>query len=301
MIFNNIIRNNIKKQIKIKTIIFISAIIFNQGLGYAQNKKIKIVPVAVNLAQICYALGLADNIIYVPSDLKWPQELTQKPKLTNDIAPSDIISEKPDLVLADKTETPPNKTAELIEAGINVKITSCDNIDEICKTITLIGSWTETSNQADNIVKQITTKINKLKKIIGDNRQKPKVLMIINTNPITIPKRGSLADELIHIAGGDNITSFANNSSKLDEILNVKPDIIIELLNDPSDENELAQVYKRWGRYKNIPAATAGKIKVIPYNEIIIANHKIADSAIIIASAIHPEKRDLILELIRHE
>ncbi|GEM_PF-5394705 len=297
-IFN---RNNIRNFIKIEFLIFTVLFFFNNYQVFPANKKLTIVPLSANTAQICYALGLKDNILYIPSDLQWPQELTTKPKLTNEIAPKKIISLNPGLVLADKSSTPPKIMAEFINAGLDVKITSNDTIDEIYKTISLIGKSTKTTEKSDKLIKDMKNKLDLLKKIIADTKSNPKVLMIVNTSPITIPQKGSLLDELIRIAGGDNITSFTNNNNTLENILNVKPDIIIELVDNPSDERQLDDVYKRWAKYKNVPAAKNGNIKVIPGNELLVASHRIVEGAIILASAIHPDKREEILNLIRND
>ncbi|MDX9703400.1 MAG: helical backbone metal receptor [Candidatus Auribacterota bacterium] len=263
----------------------------------------RIICLAPNLTEICYALGLEKNIVAVTDNCKYPKQVKEKPSIGTEknLTIEKIIQYHPNLIISSARVNDPQQIHQLIMHGFSVIITSNDTIDEIFRTIKLIGHETDAESKAQQLLDFMKNRMAQIKSI-SENYPKQRVLVVLNTDPVITSQRGSIIDQLIRVAGGDNIGAspdIATPFPDLAQLIAYNPEVILELsMDDSSDTSAIDSVYQRWARWKNTPAVKLGRIYVIPASPLFSGSPRLIEGLEMIAAALYPEKSK---ELLRSE
>jgi len=222
---------------KILILIGISIIILISGCvnenPQENNKKTpeRIISTAPSNTEILFALGLGDKVVGVTTYCNYPPEAPEKEKIggfsTVDI--EKIISLNPDMVLA-SSKTGDENIKKLEDKGITVLIVEPKNIDEILKAIELIGNVTGKENEAKSLTENMLKRINKVKENSKNLKEKPKVMYVVWHEPLMSAGKNTFANDIIEIAGGENIYSdmeIQYPTISLESVIDRNPDIII--------------------------------------------------------------------------
>jgi iron complex transport system substrate-binding protein len=195
----------------------------------------KIIPMAPNLVETVYALGMGNKVAAVPMFTVFPKAAADKPKAGNYLNPSyeAILNISPDLIIVQGKFHKLKKFTDMYD--IPVLRVNMDSIDSIYSGIKEIGTKLECENKAYELINKIKsnllTKKHKFKK-------KPDVFICLGRIPgslrqISTAGSKSFISELINISGGINIFSDIDNNyvtvSK-EEIKKRDPDIIIDVM-----------------------------------------------------------------------
>ncbi len=222
---------------KILILIGISIIILISGCvnenPQENNKKTpeRIISTSPSNTEILFALGLGDKVVGVTTYCNYPPEAPEKEKIggfsTVDI--EKIISLNPDMVLASSI-TGDENIKKLEDKGITVLIVEPKNIDEILKAIELIGNVTGKENEAKSLTENMLKRINKVKENSKNLKEKPKVMYVVWHEPLMSAGKNTFANDIIEIAGGENIYSdmeIQYPTISLESVIDRNPDIII--------------------------------------------------------------------------
>jgi iron complex transport system substrate-binding protein len=120
---------------------------------------------------------------------------------------------------------------------------------------------------------------------------RPKVFLQIGEVPIVTVGKGSFGDNLIDLAGGENI---ARNEKKMyprlgkEEILKRSPEVI--LISSMNPKGDYQRLLQEWSRWKMIPAVRNGRIHMIDSDLIDRPSPRIIDGLEEIAKVLHPEQ-----------
>jgi iron complex transport system substrate-binding protein len=118
-----------------------------------------------------------------------------------------------------------------------------------------------------------------------------KVFLQIGEAPIVTVGKGSFADNLIDLAGGENI---ARNEKKMyprlgmEEILKRSPEVI--LISSMNPKGDYRRSLQEWSRWKVIPAVRNGRIHLIDSDLIDRPSPRIIDGLEEIAKVLHLEQ-----------
>src|SRR4030042_2179968 len=170
----------------------------------------RVVSLAPSNTEILFALGLADKVVGVTEYCNYPEAAKTKPKVggfsTVDI--EKVVSLRPDLVLAtrihDKTIIP-----SLENLGITVVALTPKSLNEVLESIKLAGKITGQDEEASGLVKEldkrITAIVDETQKLAPD--QRPRVFYVTWHDPLMTAGTGTLSNDVISQAGGQNIAS----------------------------------------------------------------------------------------------
>ncbi|MCD6460049.1 ABC transporter substrate-binding protein [bacterium] len=277
--------------------IFISPSFLKAGGHYYEQSQ-RIISLSPGLTEICYMLGIGDQLIGVTKNAVYPPEAQKKQNLGKEkhVNVNKIILLRPNLVLASTGINNPYEIQKMIKAGVTVKLSSSDSLSDIFTSIKNIGKWTNRQYEAKKLTKNLKSRIAIIKSIAKKNKA-PKALLILNTNPLITCRRGSLLDEILKIAGADNIATndlINNPFPDIESLAMQNPDVIIEISITQTKET-YNKIYRRWAKWKNIPAVKNGKIYILPAEPFITPGPRLIDGLEMIAAALYPDKNKEIL------
>ncbi len=254
----------------------------------------RIVSLAPSNTEILFALGLGDQIVGVTEYCNYPEAAKAKPKVggfsTVDI--EKVVSLKPDLVLA--TQIHAKKVIPALEnLGITVVALNPKSLNEVLKSITLVGQITGRSEPASELVGQLGRRIDE----ITDKTQKmsladrPRIFYVTWHDPLMTAGTGTLANDVINLAGGQNIASdvTGDESIDLETVIDRDPEVIIVSVGMGTGEDSPWQYIKSESRLENISARLDSRVYKIDGDLIHRPGPRIVDALEKMAEFIHPE------------
>ena len=193
----------------------------------------RIISLAPSNTEILYALGLGDKVVGVTSFDDYPPDVKQKPVIGGFTTPNieKIVALSPDLILA--THNPRERSHS------TTRTTGIDRSRpqilkpwiKILQAITLVGKITGREKEASNVIAGMQTKIKTITDVTGklSQSQRPRTFYITWNDPLMTVGSGNLDDELIRMAGGNNIASNLKGSTTitLEEVVQANPEVII--------------------------------------------------------------------------
>jgi len=253
----------------------------------------KIVSLAPSNTEILFALGLGDKIAGVTDYCNYPPEALNKTKVGgySTINIEKIVALKPDLVVAAY-----GNGIENIETLRNLNITvvalNPQNIDDIKKNIELLGKVTGTEENASKLIDQINEKIDAVKDVV-EGKKRVRVAHIIWHDPIYISGNNTFINEIITIAGGENVFADLDGyvAINIENLIEKNPGVII--VSSGGGMGGKKNVVYDWvvsdERLKGINAVKNGRVYVIDADIISRPSYRIVEAVETVAKFLHPE------------
>ncbi len=254
----------------------------------------RIVSLAPSNTEILFALGLDDKVVGVTEYCNYPQAAKTKPKVggfsTVDI--EKVVSLEPDLVLATQIH---GKTVipALEKLGLTVVALTPSSLNEVLSSITLVGEVTGQDEQASKLVNNLRTRIEAVadKTRTFSPNQKPRVFYITWHDPLMTAGTGTLADDVIGNAGGENIAHdiSGDKTTDLETVIYRDPQVIIASVGMGTGEDLPWQYVQTETRLKNTQALLNNRVYKIDGDLIHRPGPRVVDALEQMAHFIHPE------------
>jgi len=251
----------------------------------------RIVSVAPSVTETLFALGLGERVVGVSSYCQYPPEARQKEKVGGYINPSleKIMGLQPDLVIGIAEGDLRAFVDKLSGLKIPVYIVDPKNVSRVITSIRNIGRVTFSSAAAQRVTRAMEARIQAVQdKVRG--RPRPRVLHVLNFDPLISAGKGTFVDDLIRLAGGRNVAENAQGQYprfSLEEILVQDPQVIV--LASMKSQDPLTRQRLWWEKWKSISAVRLGRIYVLDSDLIHRPSPRIVDGLEEMARAIHPE------------
>jgi len=271
---------------------------FQQGRNYSAtplpNQVDRIISMAPNLTEILFALGLGDKIVGVTLDSDYPPEATKKPKAGTFWQPNieAAIAAKPDLVITLGFTQQRNLAERLKRIGYKSLTLNIEKVSELFEAIRIIGTYTGKQSEANELVGDISEKLDKLSALVG-TKDKVRLLWVVQREPLRVAGRDTFINELIELAGGENAigpTLHQYPPIGAEQVIACNPDVIIEPAMNPKKlAGQQSSALEYWLRFKNIPAVTNKRIYVIDGDTVSRLGPRLYEGTEAIARCLRPE------------
>lgn len=193
----------------------------------------RLVSLTPSATEIVAALGATGDLVGVDEYSTYPAEVGKLPKVGSFLAPNleTIVSLKPTLVIVDDVH---GKAAAAL-GDAHVKTVECPvhDLHDVKAALAKVGGEIGKQREAEAAVAKIEQAIEQTSK----PARRPRVLAIIDREAnglgnLIAGGTGSWIDELLAIAGGENVLAAATvryPKISVEEVLRTKPDIILDL------------------------------------------------------------------------
>ncbi len=192
----------------------------------------RIISAAPNNTEIIFALGLEKRLIGRTDFCNYPAEVENIESIgvMSPLNLEKIVAMNPDLVLAYGgfgTKDIPR----LRELGVKVLVIEPESIEEMLLSIGFIAKACGISDKGEGLISLLEERINSIKDTIATNPfvKRPKIFTGSGFETIWSPGAGTIFDELITLAGGENITGEQEGWVPISPelVIEKQPDIII--------------------------------------------------------------------------
>lgn len=154
--------------------------------------------------EIAYLVGAGDRVVGVPGTARRPEAARDKPKVGGftTFRLDRILALEPDLVLA-FSDLQADVAGDLIRAGVTVLCTNQRSIDDIFRTILLVGAALGFEAQARDVVRDMRDEIRQIREYSSVWPDRPRVYFEEWMDPLIAGIRW--VSEAIEIAGGRDV------------------------------------------------------------------------------------------------
>jgi iron complex transport system substrate-binding protein len=280
--------------IDMRTFSFTAALLLLCGL-YASARAApapgprRVVSLAPSVTETLFALGFGARLVGVTTYCDYPLAARALPKIGGFMNPSleTIVAKRPDSVIGVNSATDPVKVREMQRLGLKVTLISLASVSEILTSIKSIARLMGSPEAGETLVGKILSQIDRVKKRVAPAPRRA-VLLAVGLRPLVAVGGKNFIDELITLAGGENIAGNAMQPwlNLPDEYVVAKaPQVIIEA----GMGSERGPVGKNWADLASIPAVKDRRVYVYPSDKILRPGPRIGEGLEEIARLLHPE------------
>lgn len=257
----------------------------------------RIICMAPSITEIVFALGLGDRVVGVSDFCDYPPEALEKQMIGGVVNPNmeAIVALDPDLVLALPNATHESLFRSLRLLGMNVITIRNDRLQDLFTMIEKIGEETSRQGEAAEMSSSLRAKFSEIGERVAGFPKK-KVMFIVGVEPLFVAGKGTYIDELIEIAGGENIAgdSLAKYPQLgIETVVSKAPEVILYTsFNFDLTPKQEAMAKDLWSPYQSIPAVRDGRIHGLVADYVTLAGPRLVIGIEDMARAIHPEAFD---------
>ncbi len=252
----------------------------------------RIVSLAPNITEILYSLGLDEEIVGVSNHCNFPEKAKRKVRVGSYISLDfeKITSLNPDLIIATGAGNTREMVDRLGKLGFQTYVIFPKNFDDILQSIIHIGQVVNRDREARGIVEGMRRRSQRVIELTK-NLPRPKVFVQIGDAPIVTVGKGSFADDLLRLAGGENIAGKEKGVYPrfgMEEILKRSPEVIV--ISSMNPKGDYQKILQEWTRWKTIPAVKNGRIYLIDSDLLDRPSPRIINGLEELARVLHPER-----------
>ena len=246
----------------------------------------RIVSLAPSITETLFYIGAGDKLVGVTKWADFPPAVENITKVGGygKYANLEIIASlQPDLIIADDYSL---SILDQLERIAPVVIVAPKNIEEIYQKIELLGKITNREESAKAVISEMKGRVSYVTSMVA-GRPRPKILFITWWNPLYVPGNGTFQDDLIRLAGGENIFADVNGWAQvsIEQVLERNPEIIILSAHAGISPEELCNT-----ELTNTDALRNGRVYVISDDNIVSRpGPRIVHGLEEIAEYLHPD------------
>ncbi len=187
----------------------------------------RIVSLSPAMTEVIFSLNAQDCLVGVTTYCDYPEEAKRIAKVGDFSHPSleRIISKRPSLVILNLPEQRRIKE-ELEKLKVKTFVSSPQSMDDIYNEIISLGRIIKREKEADSIVEFMKSNLK------PTNRNRKRVYVELSPNPLITIGANSFLNELIEMAGGENIFADLEKDYPVvtqEEVIKRNPEIVIIL------------------------------------------------------------------------
>jgi iron complex transport system substrate-binding protein len=261
----------------------------------------RIISLAPSVTEVLYALGVGDRLVAVSRHCDYPAAAKLLPRAGDYLRPSieTIISLTPDVVIGVETPANREKVQELRRLGVRIEIVPEHTLADAWRAIRIVGRLVGKSAEAAALIERLQGELAAVAASVATQKRR-RVLFVVGHDPLVAVGQGLFLDELITIAGGENVTrklgSFAGDEAghaaalgpwprlSLETVIAASPEVII----DGAMGSESAESLEGWwAAYRSVPAVRDGRIRPQQGDALLRPGPRLGEAAREMARLVH--------------
>ncbi len=251
----------------------------------------RVIAMAPSLTEVVFALGQEHRLAGITRFSDYPEQTKDLPKVGSyvHLDLEKIMALQPDLCLAVKEGNPIAVVQRLEGLGIPVYAISPQNVEQVPEMFIGLGDVLCASPRAKALAEDMRRRIQAVRTAVSAARKKPKVFFQIGVAPIVSAGDDTFINELIHLAGGVNLTAGRVAYPRLtsEEVISLAPDVFI--ITSMARNQAFEKVKAYWNKWQSIPAVQNDRIFLVDSNIVDRPTPRLVDGLEMLARLFHPD------------
>ena len=257
---------------------------------YLARPPARIVSLAPSVTEILFAVGVGPQIAGVTQFCDYPSEALAKPKIGYSHPNIEsIVALKPDLVVAPHEFLRAETLSKLEQLKIPAFIVEAKTIEDIPSHIQTLGRMLERAPAADRLATEMRQRIAAIRTRM-QALPRPRLLYVLNSQPLISVGPGSFLHQLIELAGGTNVAAGARSAYprlNMEEVIKEDPEIIVFPVGSSEGIPEGEQ--RLWRRWDTISAVKHGRLHHISADLLNRPGPRIVQGVEALGAILHPD------------
>jgi iron complex transport system substrate-binding protein len=241
-----------------------------------------------------FALNRSSRLVGVTQYSDYPVAAESLPKVGSyvHLDLERIVALKPDLCIAIKDGNPKEVIDRLEALDISVFAVNPRNLATVISTIQEVGTLLHAEDEADQLVKSMRSRINKVNALVTQTASRPRVFVQIGIAPIVSVGTDTFINELIMLAGGENLAAGKVPYPRFsqEQVLALAPEVFI--ITSMARGAIFEQVRAHWQQWPDMPAVRDDRIYLQESNLFDRPTPRLVDGLELLVRMIHPELFD---------
>lgn len=247
------------------------------------DKPARIVSLAPSVTEMLFAIGAGNRVIGDTTYCDYPPEAKEITKIGDTEHPSleRIISLKPDLVVGSTASELEQFEERLSALKIPVYTCQSGSLSGLLESIRKLGDVTGSTTAAQGLADSLKARIDNVRQRVS-GLSRPRVLIVINSDPLMTAGGHTFLTDLITAAGGQSITADQESDYprfSLETAVAREPEVILLQAGGAPLPDQL----------QSTPAVRSGKVFHIDDAVLLRPGPRIVDGLEQIARKLHPE------------
>jgi len=248
----------------------------------------RVVSLAPSCTEIVYALGAGDRMVGVCAQCDHPEAVRALPRVGGYLSPSAeaVIGARPDVVFAVPSPGNHDAVRAVEAAGIRVVVVNEHSLAELWAGMRAIAAALGLAVDGERLVAKVQDDLDAVRRRVA-GRPVQRALLVVGHDPLVAAGPGTLQDELLHIAGGENVAASTGTlwpTLALEMVVATAPDVIVDAAmgTDRGERSIFAAL-------TTVPAVRDGRIVPITGGAFYRAGPRVGEAAAELATALDPK------------
>lgn len=254
------------------------------------KQPMRVVSLAPSITEIIFALGQGNLLKGATLYSDFPPEAKKISKIGSYVHLNieKIMFLKPDVCIAIKDGNPKAAINRLESLGIPVFAVNPENIETLIEAIIQISKILNVKAKGEMLAAEMRNRVQRVVSLSSKADNRPGVFFQIGIAPIVSAGTKTFINELIKLAGGENLTKGMVTYPRYsrEQVLNLAPDIII--VTSMARNVIFEQVKKEWESWPHLPAARNHQIFLVNSNLFDRPAPRLIDGLELLFKIIHP-------------
>jgi iron complex transport system substrate-binding protein len=248
----------------------------------------RVVSLAPSCTEIVYALGAGDRLVGVCAHCDHPPAVAKVPRVGGFLSPSAeaVIGARPDVVFTVPSPGNHDAVRAVEAAGVRVVVVDEHTLAELWAGMRAIAAALDLADEGERLVARVQAELDAVRRHVA-GRPVRRVLLVVGHAPLVAAGPGTLQDELLRIAGGENVAAVTGAlwpRLAVEMVVATAPDVIVDAA--MGNERGETSVFAGLG---TVPAVRNGRIVPITGGAFYRAGPRVGEAAAELAVALHPE------------
>ncbi|MBI2820952.1 MAG: ABC transporter substrate-binding protein [Acidobacteria bacterium] len=248
----------------------------------------RIVSMAPSVTEILFALGVWDRVVGITLYDAYPADSGSRTRIGDMLRPNleVVLSLKPDLVVATVNGNYRESVERLESFGIPVFILGAARMEEIFRSVELLGDAVGERPRAGAVVEEMRRRISLLQARLAGQPRKA-VLYLTWVDPVMVPGRDAFETDALALAKLDSLTRdlFEQYSRfSMEQVIRLKPDTILTVDHNAAEIRKILSS-PQWAM---LPAVKKARVYLVS-DLIQHPSQRVVEGVEEVARKLHPE------------
>ena len=252
----------------------------------------RVVVLAPAAAEMLAALDLDSRVVGIGEFGPWPGDLGSLPVVGGYSSPNveRILALHTELLITTASEAGAASHQRLEQLGVQVLALDTGTYAGVFESLTEVGGVFDRSESAREIATRMRERLTRVS-ARAEGLTRRRVVFVVGRDPLYVAGPGSHVDEMIAMAGGENVAHDAlapYQQVSLETILERMPEVIIDT-SDNTVQAEHGRHAGHWGRWPFLPAVQNDRVYWIEPGRLVIPGIRLPEMTELMGRLVHPE------------
>jgi len=251
------------------------------------ERPLRVISLAPSLTRMLIEVGRADVVIGVDRFSSGLPEVAHASVLGGLFSPDmeRLVELAPTLVLGVESAQQRAFFDQVRARGTQVETFRLHTLAQVLEAFVRVGQLVGAPDRGAALAQRVQDELDQVAAATR-GRDRVRVALVVDREPLFVVGGGSFASALIEIAGGENVfgdLAAAYPRVSIESLADRRPDVLLETVDPTPEAAEAVRTY--WAQFSFVP-----RVEPLPRGDVVLPSPALGAAARLLRAAIHPER-----------